>query len=176
MIKYSARLTQRDYEYIVLAGCSLDDHPGKSNWVEKAGGLPQYICEIARAILRGGKMDKSRAIATAISRVKKWASGAGVDADTQAKASKALAEWEQKKAKAHADNVKASNVFMEQYSLESLKLTVDEYEMPDAELIALAKNENCSESSMDRVIKLSREQKRKINLADLTASVGGSGK
>ncbi len=81
-----------------FAGCSLDRSPGK-NWVEGAGGLPEYICRIARAIHRDGT-PISRAIAIAVSRVKKWAAGADdVDADTRAKAAKALAEWEALKVK-----------------------------------------------------------------------------
>ena len=45
-------------------------------------------------------MPLSRAIATAISRVRRWArGGGGVNADTVAKAQKALAEWEKLKAK-----------------------------------------------------------------------------
>lgn len=83
-----------------FAGCSLDEKPG-SNWVQDAGGLPEYICEIARAIKKTGKTT-SQAISIAVSRVKKWASGAGVDKTTQAKAAKALAEWEKLKAKSHA--------------------------------------------------------------------------
>lgn len=85
---------------VELAGCSLDEKPG-SNWVQGAGGLPQYICEIARAIHRGGKT-VSQAIAIAVSRVKKWATGVGVDTDTQTKAAKAVAEWEALKAKSKA--------------------------------------------------------------------------
>lgn len=98
-----------DDAIIALAGCTLDFHPGKSNWVEDNGGLPNYICEIARAILRdeatGGApptKSVSRAIAIAVGRVKRWASGVGVKADTQAKAAKAVAQWEALKAKAHA--------------------------------------------------------------------------
>lgn len=84
------------------ASCSLDMHPGGKNWVEENGGLPTYICEIARAILKDGKMSVSRAIATAVSRVKVWAAGGGgVDAKTKAKASAAVAEWERLRAKAH---------------------------------------------------------------------------
>jgi len=83
--------------FVELAGCSLDESPG-SNWVQKSGGLPEYICEIARAIHRGGKT-VSQSIAIAVSRVKKWPAGVGVDKDTQAKAAKALAEWEALKAK-----------------------------------------------------------------------------
>ncbi len=91
---------------VAFAGCSLDEKPG-SNWVQKEGGLPEYICQVDRAIKRSGK-STSQAIAIAVSRIKKWAAGVGVDKDTQAKAAKALAQWEKKKASAKADNVKAS--------------------------------------------------------------------
>jgi hypothetical protein len=94
-------LTSEDYELIVaFAGCSLDESPG-SNWVQDAGGLPDFICRVARAIKRSGKTT-SEAIAIAVSRMKVWASGKGVDKDTQAKAAAALAEWEEKRAKSHA--------------------------------------------------------------------------
>lgn len=85
---------------VAFAGCSLDEKPG-SNWVEKSGGLPDFICRIAKAIKRTGK-STSQAIAIAVSRVKKWATGAGVDKDTQAKAAAAVAEWEKLRAKSHA--------------------------------------------------------------------------
>ncbi len=90
---------------VELAGCSLDESPGK-NWVESNGGLPEYICRIARAIKKTGKTT-SQAISIAVSRVKKWAAGAdGVDADTRAKAATALAQWEKLKAKNKARNAK----------------------------------------------------------------------
>lgn len=90
-----------DLDFIVaFAGCTLDDSPG-SNWVQEAGGLPEYICQIARAVKRTGKTT-SQAIAIAVSRCKKWASGVGVDKDTQAKAAKAIAEWEKLKTKSKA--------------------------------------------------------------------------
>lgn len=83
---------------VEFAGCSLDEKPGK-NWVEGVGGLPEYICRIARAVKRTGKTT-SQAIAIAVARVKKWAAGAdNVNADTRAKAAKAVAEWESKKAR-----------------------------------------------------------------------------
>lgn len=86
------------------AGCSLDSSPGE-NWVERSGGLPQYICKIAKAVMGSGK-SKSSAIAIAISRTKKWAAGGdGVDADTKAKAAKAVAEWTALKAKNKAKQV-----------------------------------------------------------------------
>ena len=72
---------------------------GRQNWVDKAGGLPKFIRAIAHALIRKG-MDKSKAIATAVNTVKRWAAGGkGVNAKTQAKAVKALAEWEAKKKK-----------------------------------------------------------------------------
>jgi hypothetical protein len=81
-------------------GCSLETSPGKNdNWVESAGHLPNYICEIAKEIKKSGKSTSS-AIAIAVSRVKVWAAGGGkVDPDTKAKAAKALAQWEALKAK-----------------------------------------------------------------------------
>jgi hypothetical protein len=88
------------FEFVSLAGCTLAEKPGTSNWVEEEGGLPEYICEIARAIKRKGKTT-SRAIAIAIGTVKNWAHGKGnVDADTRAKAAKALAQWTAMKARA----------------------------------------------------------------------------
>jgi len=89
-------------DLVLLAGCTLDEHPGKSNWVQEAGGLPEYICEVARAVKRSGKTT-SRAIAIAVGTIKNWAHGKGdVDADTRAKAAKALAQWTAMKAKAKA--------------------------------------------------------------------------
>lgn len=130
-------LTSEDHALIVaFAGCSLDESPG-SNWVEKAGGLPEYICEIARAIKKTGKTTSS-AIAIAVSRVKVWASGKGVDKDTQAKAAKALAQWEAKRAKAKSDNVKASMV---------------EFEMSDIDLLTIvASVPKCYTSALDQVL------------------------
>lgn len=101
-----------DLDLIVeFAGCSLDESPGK-NWVESGGGLPEYICRIARAIKKTGK-STSQAIAIAVSRVKKWAAGGDdVDADTKAKAAKALSEWERLKGKNKAkksDHLAASS-------------------------------------------------------------------
>lgn len=96
-------------------GCSLDSSP-KKNWVEKGGGLPQYICKIAKSIMKTGK-SKSSAIAIAVSRVKVWAGGGGgVDADTKAKAATALAQWNALKAKNKSGKlVKMTNFDDEEY-------------------------------------------------------------
>lgn len=101
-------LDQNDNNLVVFlaagGGCSLDSSP-KKNWVERSGGLPSYICKIARAVMRSGK-SKSSAIAIAVSRTKKWAAGGdSVDADTRAKAAKAVAQWEALKAKNKAKQV-----------------------------------------------------------------------
>jgi hypothetical protein len=105
----SIKVSQDDWGIILLAACSLDEHPNSSNWVEDAGSLPDYICRIARALKRSGK-STSTAIAIAVSRCKAWAAGGGnVNADTRAKAVKSIAAWEALKAKAKADNVKASH-------------------------------------------------------------------
>lgn len=87
---------------------SLETAPGKAdNWIERAGGeLPDYISRIALALIRAGK-PKSQAIQIAISRAKAWSRGeGGVNADTRAKASAALAEWEALKAKNKAKKAK----------------------------------------------------------------------
>ena len=101
------KLAEQDDLMISLATsgpCSLAVSPGKSdNWVEKAGHLPNYICHIAKALRDETGMPTGRAIAIAVSRCKVWAAGGGdVDADTRAKAEKAVAEWTALKAKSHA--------------------------------------------------------------------------
>lgn len=95
-----------DEDLILAAGCTLDRHPGKKNWVEETGGLPEYICEIARSIHRKRGKTISNAIQIAVGVVKRWAKGVGdVDADTRVKAAKAVAQWEAKKAAARAKRV-----------------------------------------------------------------------
>jgi 2'-5' RNA ligase len=96
----------RVVEFVKAPGpCSLDRSP-KHNWVEKEGGLPNYVCQVARAVARGGHSLES-AIPIAIATIKKWAAGGSsgngktVSAAVQARAAAALAEWEAKKAKAH---------------------------------------------------------------------------
>lgn len=71
------------------------------NWVTRVGGLPAYIREIAHALIRSGHSE-SEAIQLAIGTVQRWARGGShVKADTQAKATAALAEWNAKKARSH---------------------------------------------------------------------------
>lgn len=135
-------LSSEDQELILaFAGCSLDEKPG-SNWVQKAGGLPDYICRVAKGIKKSGKTT-SEAIAIAVDRMKVWAAGKGVDKDTQAKAAAALAEWEKLRAKsktktAAKDAVKAS------------------FDMSDQDLLRIvAFTPACEFSALDQVLKYS---------------------
>jgi hypothetical protein len=68
-------------------------HPGldrspKENWVDKAGGLPDFIERIAKHIHSDSSLPISQAIAAAVNRVKELA------AKGNPKAIKALAQWE----------------------------------------------------------------------------------
>lgn len=87
---------------------SLPDLPnkkgGRSNWVEKAGGLPSYIKRIAKHLHYEKGKDVSTSIAIAVSQCKQiCATGRGnfgpVNAKARAEACKAVAEWEAKKAR-----------------------------------------------------------------------------
>lgn len=81
-----------------------------ANWVQKAGGLPSYIKRITKHLVEKG-MDQSRAIATAVNAAKKMCSTGDlnfpgsqqVNPGSKAEACAAVADWEAKKAKSHAD-------------------------------------------------------------------------
>lgn len=76
----------------------IPNKPGKTNWVEKSGGLPSYIKRIAKHLQAKG-MAPGHAIAAAHNTVVRWAAGGdGVSPETQAKAAAALAEWNAKAA------------------------------------------------------------------------------
>lgn len=69
----------------------IPNKPGKTNWVEKAGGLPKYIERVAKHIWQDSGYSISRAIAAAVSQTKKRA------AKGNAAAVKAIAEWNRKR-------------------------------------------------------------------------------
>jgi len=79
------------------------------NWVEDAGGLPEYIKRIKKHLEEKG-MDESRAISTAVNVVKRMCAtgdlnfpGAQqVNAGSRAEACAAVQDWEAKKASTHA--------------------------------------------------------------------------
>lgn len=73
----------------------LKNKPGKTNWVEQRGGLPDFIKRVAKHVQADSGFSESRAIATAVSQCKKWAAGLGdVKPETRAKAAAAIARWE----------------------------------------------------------------------------------
>lgn len=82
----------------------------KGNWVTKVGGLPKFIKRVAKHLQEKG-MDQSHAIATAVNVVKKYCAKEdlnfpgkqNVTAKTKAEGCSAVAEWEEKKARSHAD-------------------------------------------------------------------------
>jgi hypothetical protein len=74
-----------------------------SNWVARAGGLPNYIQHIAHDLVEKRGKSESQAIQMAIGIVKRWCRGGGnVKPDTRAAACKAVAKWEAMKTKAKA--------------------------------------------------------------------------
>lgn len=108
-------LTDSDCNFIVdlvasAAYPSLERKPGgPDNWVERAGGLPKYIERIAKHLHYEKGYAISRAIATAVNTVKRWArmgkvakygdpNNKHVTPKTAAKAAKAVAQWESKRA------------------------------------------------------------------------------
>lgn len=82
---------------------SLKRTPERDSWVENVGGLPKYIDEIARSIKARRGVTTSQAVQLAIGAVRRWARGGdNVNADTRAKATAALADWERKKVQSKA--------------------------------------------------------------------------
>lgn len=81
--------------------CSMAKNPGHpgDNWVTESGGLPAYICNVAKHMPGPGTSAK---IAEAVSTVKKWIADPHTSAETKAKASAAIADWERKRGMAHA--------------------------------------------------------------------------
>lgn len=98
----------------LTASGATEEFWSEDNWIEQTGTghLPPYIRDIADALMRNG-YDESRAIATAVNTVKRWAKGGparqggpgSVTKETQIKAAKALVEWEAKRIEAKANAV-----------------------------------------------------------------------
>lgn len=141
-------LDERDI--LVLAGCSLAKTPGvKDSWIEAVGGeIPEYICRVAKNLVARG-YTISHAIATAVNTIKRWARGGtssksgprakAVHADTQAKAAKALAEWEALKAKADLTMTKLAE-FDEYGNTEIVSLCDYDYSIDEVRKVYEAQN------------------------------------
>lgn len=161
-----SQLDKEDLPLIIELACSLDTHPQSKNWVENNGGLPDFICRIAKAIVKGGK-DISSAIAIAVSRVKLWATGKGVSSAVQAKAAAAVAQWEKLRAKADSKKVKLSYGDDYELTFNNLFGITDIY-FSDSELLLAAQFEDCSTvAPLDRIT-LPRSQKQILELSTLT--------
>lgn len=86
-----------------------EDPTAEFNWVEKVGGLPKYIKRISKHLQEKG-MDQGHAIATAVNAVKKACATGDLNypgiqhenAGSRAEACADVAEWEEKKARAHS--------------------------------------------------------------------------
>lgn len=83
----------------------LPNDPTKTNWVEKSGGLPNFIDRIAKHLKAKG-MTTGHAIATAVNQCRKvcatgrtFGGKTEVSAEARARYCKGIAEWEAKKAK-----------------------------------------------------------------------------
>lgn len=87
--------------------------PGKTWFSGNPPGLrhlPMFVRAVAHALIRERGMTKSRAIATAISKMHKWSVSPKATPKTRAKAAKAVAQWEAMKVAAHARDLKESVV------------------------------------------------------------------
>ena len=84
---------------------------GKNLFGIPGAQLPAYIQHVYNDLVQKGRPPGGATYRLAVGIVKNWAAGhdgkgGKVNADTQAKAQKAIAEWERLKARARADNVK----------------------------------------------------------------------
>lgn len=87
-----------DDDLVTLAkGRSPLDRSPKANWVEKSGGLPSGIEDLAVKLNRKG-MSVSHAIATAVSKAKRWAV-TSKDPKVKARWTAEVAKWEALKLK-----------------------------------------------------------------------------
>ena len=80
----------------------------KNNWVDKRGGLPEYIRIVRNGLMKEGHPE-GMATALAVASMKKWAhGGGGVSKKVQVAAAAALAQWEAMKAtKGDVDDIES---------------------------------------------------------------------
>jgi hypothetical protein len=101
----------------------LPNDPAKTNWVEKAGGLPDYFVRVAKHIFYGGngKYTLSEAIAGAESQTAKRAAKGNKEAIA------AMTQWERMKAKSGKSTTK--KLSNETITREKLLDIVDAYKI-----------------------------------------------
>lgn len=92
----------------------VPNKPGVSNWVEDAGGLPAPIRDVAGALIEKRGFTTSHAIATAVSKAKKWcATGNGTYC-------KAVAQWEKMRGHAAAKDLVKSADWTAEHEVEAV--------------------------------------------------------
>lgn len=89
-------------ETLELDAKLVPNKPGVSNWVEKHGGLPKKIADMAGDLITERGMDVSHAIAIAVSRAKLLC------AKGKAEWCKAIAQWEKMRAAARGNHTELS--------------------------------------------------------------------
>lgn len=79
----------------------LPNHPDKTNWIEKHGGLPREVDCVARALHWGSGKPVGKAIQMAWGVARNWAEGKGnVKPETRARAAAAVAKLDAMRAAA----------------------------------------------------------------------------
>lgn len=82
------------------------------NWVTQVGGLPMYIRRIANHLIHDRGMPEEKAVPMAVGVAKRWCEtgqqnygqhGGTINPGSRAEACAAVAEWNAKKAKSHAN-------------------------------------------------------------------------
>lgn len=126
----------------------------KKNWVEGVGGLPDFIERVAKHIFYDSPgYTISRAIAAAVSQVKKWA------AKGNAKAIRAVAQWQSKKARAKLDN--ASDV---EFAIHLAKQIEEEINL--AEKLGTKSDGVTSTSKLEAAKRAYKRKKKKMSPAE----------
>jgi hypothetical protein len=98
----------------------IPNKPGKSNWLERAGGFPRYMRKVIEDILGShpqylaSAAGVSKAIQIGVGIVQNWAEGHdgkghAVSKKTQAKAAAAVAEWNAKRGKSRVSKEESMN-------------------------------------------------------------------
>lgn len=90
------KLARRKGDHSSKTHKDIPNKPGKTNWVEQEGHLPNYIERVAKHIKADSGYTTSRAIAAAVSQTKKRA------AKGNAEAAAAIAQWMRMRASAKA--------------------------------------------------------------------------
>lgn len=99
------RFAERVAKHVVMKDAALvPNKPGKTNWVQRLGGLPKKIADLAGDLISEKQYSTSRAIATAVAAAKRFA------AKGKAEWVAAVARWEAMKAASHVSKSDSGTV------------------------------------------------------------------